>query len=63
MCLNVEVHHLTTCVHASIGPASGCCSHGLAGKVRKSPFQDVLNGAAARLRLPAMEPTAVVFDA
>jgi len=59
----VEVHHLSARVNATIGAAGAGHANRLGRDPGQCRLQGVLNRAAARLRLPAQEPAAVVFDA
>jgi hypothetical protein len=57
------VHDLRPGVHAAIGPAGGGDADRIAGDRRERRLERILDGAAARLRLPAEKAAAVVFDA
>jgi hypothetical protein len=57
------MHYLGAGMHAAIGAARRGHADGAAGDARQRGLQRVLNAAAARLRLPAEEAAAVVFDA
>jgi hypothetical protein len=57
------VHDLRPGVHAAIGPAGGGDADRIAGDRRKRRLERILDGTAARLRLPAEKAAAVVFDA
>jgi hypothetical protein len=57
------VHYLPAGVDAAIGPARGRHADRLAGDPGQRLLERILHGAAARLRLPAEEAAAVVFDA
>jgi hypothetical protein len=50
-------------MHAAVGAARRGDADRLAGDRRERGLHRVLDGAAARLRLPAEEAAAVVFDA
>jgi hypothetical protein len=57
------MHHLRARMHAAVGAARAGDAHRCIGNARQRRFERVLHGAAARLRLPAEEAAAVVFDA
>ena len=61
--LGVEMHDLGGCVHAGIGAPRGGHLDGRVGETRERLLQVILHAAAARLRLPAAERRAVVFEA
>jgi hypothetical protein len=50
-------------VHAGVGPAGGNHFDGMIGDDRQRCFDDRLDSQCVRLRLPAAERTAVIFQA
>ncbi len=57
------MHHLSFCMDASIGTAGGGEHYGLRRDLRHGGAEDILDGTAVGLALPANESGAVVFDA
>jgi hypothetical protein len=48
-------------VYAAVGTASADQPYGVVGNLGYGGFDRRLHGARARLRLPALEPAAIVF--
>jgi hypothetical protein len=58
----IEMHHLLARMHPAVGAPGADRGDGLAGDPFERRFEHVLNGAAARLGLPAEQAAAVIFD-
>ena len=61
--IGIEVNHLQAGMHTAVGPSGRRHAHRCAGDGAERRLERILYRAAAGLRLPAEEATAVVLDA